>query len=228
MIEAEAGVARPAIPHVIPEGVDALIRVELPDGVDPALAEQPLEHGAGFRLHEGVLLVGGCRVDVRVGRDDVVIAGEHDGSIERIELGGVADQPLRPSELVVEFRARLRIAVRSVEACDEDAVDSGFEIARLDIGWVAREFRPRKDGLGAASENGDAVPRFLPPPNRAIAGGLDGASRKIRIGRFQLLQTDDVRRFLAQPMQQIGEPLIDVVDVVGRDLHGGGALPLFP
>ena len=43
--------------------------------------------------------------------------------------------------------------------------------------------------------------------------------RKLLVGRLQLLKTDDVRRGLFQPLQQIGQPAVDAVDVVGRDPH---------
>ena len=47
-------------------------------------------------------------------------------------------QPLEPGELVVEFRAGRRIAVRQVQAPDGDAGDSRFDIAAVEILWVAR------------------------------------------------------------------------------------------
>jgi len=54
------------------------------------------------------------RVDVGVGRHDVEVSGQHHGRIENAKLGSVLQEPLHPSKLVVEFRARLRVAVRRV------------------------------------------------------------------------------------------------------------------
>jgi len=44
---------------------------------------------------------------------------------------------LEPFQLVVEFRSGLRIAVRQIEACDQDAVDRGLEVARLGVPGIA-------------------------------------------------------------------------------------------
>ena len=46
-------------------------------------------------------------------------------------------QPPEPVELVVEFRPGLRIAVRQIDAGDDDAVDGGLDVARLVIVAVA-------------------------------------------------------------------------------------------
>ena len=42
-------------------------------------------------------------------------------------------------ELVLEFRARLRIAVRQVNAANQDAVDGRFDVATLRIVRIAGE-----------------------------------------------------------------------------------------
>ena len=90
MIEAKPGIARPAVPHVVPERVHRLVRVQRADRIDPALIEQRRNSGAALRLHERVLRVGFRRVDVAVGRHDVEVAGQHDRHAGRVELGGVA------------------------------------------------------------------------------------------------------------------------------------------
>ena len=51
-------------------------------------------------------------------------------------------QPPEPGELVVEFRAGLRIAVRQVKAGDDDAFDGGFDVARLVVVAIAGQFGP--------------------------------------------------------------------------------------
>ena len=45
-----------------------------------------LKSGAAFRLHQRVLRVGFRRVDVAVGRHDVVVAGQHDRQPGRVKL----------------------------------------------------------------------------------------------------------------------------------------------
>ncbi len=68
--------------------------------------------------------------------------------------------------------------------------------------------RAREDGLAAAGEDGDAVPRFFAAPDRAITRLLERGFGKLRIRRLKLLQRDDVGLGAAQPREQVGEPVI--------------------
>jgi hypothetical protein len=40
---------------------------------------------------------------------------------------------VEPFELVIKFRARLRVPVRQVDRSDRDALDSGFDVPALPI-----------------------------------------------------------------------------------------------
>src|SRR4051812_25825423 len=55
MVDADAGVAGEGVPPIIPEGVDALVRMERTDRVDPILVEQPAILGARLGLHQRVV-----------------------------------------------------------------------------------------------------------------------------------------------------------------------------
>src|SRR3984893_1864912 len=90
------------------------------------------------------------------------------------EIRGVRFEPPEPVELVVEFRSRLRIAVRQIDTGDDDAVDGGFDIARLALVAVARPLGADQHRIGAARQDGDAVPGLLSAPDRAVAGLGDG------------------------------------------------------
>src|SRR5262249_2648172 len=59
-------------------------------------------------------------------------------------------------------------------------------------------------------------------PGGAVARLLDGGLGKLVVGGLELLQRHHVGLLGAQPIQEIGQPLVDVVDVEGRDLHGKG------
>src|SRR3954469_8941891 len=130
-------------------------------------------------------------------------------------------QALEPSELVVELRAGLRIAVGQVDAADEHTIDRRFDVAALRVAGVARQSRARQDGFLAARENGDAVPGFLPAPHRAIARLAERIDGKFRVGGLELLQAGDVGPRRLEPLQQVRQPPVHVVDVEGRDLHTG-------
>ena len=219
MIEAKPCVARPAIPQIVPEGVYRLIGMERPDRIDPALFEKPAEQCARLRLNQRVLRVGLAGVDVALRRHDIEVSGEHHRNVFGIELRCMRQQALHPGELVGKFRARLGIAVRRVERGHKHAVDRGLDVTAMRVGWVTGEPIARQDGLSVAGKDGNAVPRFLAAPDRAISSLLDCVFREIAVGSFQFLEADDVRLGRLEPRQKIGEALVDIVDVEGRDLH---------
>ena len=58
MIETEAAIAFPALPHVIPERVHRFLGMERANGVGPALREKDLISRAALRLQQGVAIPG--------------------------------------------------------------------------------------------------------------------------------------------------------------------------
>jgi hypothetical protein len=94
-----------------------------------------------------------------------------------------------------------------------------LDIARLRVVGIAGQVRVGNDRLRAARKNGDAVPRFLSAPDSAVACLLDRGSGEFAIRGLQLLQAHHVGFGSAQPAKQIGEPLVDIVDVKGGDFH---------
>ena len=129
------------------------------------------------RLHQRVVVIGLGRIDVAVGRHDVVVAGQHHRHAGRVELGGMRGEPLDPGELVVEFRPGLRVAVRRVERGDRARRSPPPRCSGSGVGRIAGQLVARHDRLAAAREDRDAVPGFLPAPDRAVAGLLD---RRVR------------------------------------------------
>jgi hypothetical protein len=80
------------------------------------------------RPEQGVIDPALRRVDVEIGRHDVEVAGPN-GRRAALQNGfRVARQPVEPAQLVVEFWARRRIAVRQIEASDQDAADRRFDV----------------------------------------------------------------------------------------------------
>ena len=84
-------------------------------------------------------------------------------------LRGMRDQPLEPCQLVVELRPRLGVAVREVEAGDQDAVDGGFDVAALIVRLVARQGASRDHRDGVPRQDRDAVPGSLALPHRVVS-----------------------------------------------------------
>jgi hypothetical protein len=77
-------------------------------------------------------------------------------------------QALHPGELVGKFG--LGVPVRRIERGDQDAVDRSLNIAALPVGRIAGQARAGYDRLAVAGQDGNAVPRFLAAPGRAVAG----------------------------------------------------------
>ena len=178
-------------------------------------------------LGQRVVVVGAGRIDVaRLGRD-VVVAGEHHRHARRDQPGGVGVEPLHPRELVVELRPRLRVAVRRVERGDEHAPHRRLDVARLAVVRVAGQRVARQDRLRAAGEDGDAVPRPLPAPDRAVARRLQRrrAGSRARAALSSCRQTTSGSASASQS-SRLREPLDHAVDVEGRDLQSrAGPVP---
>ena len=158
MIEPQTGVAFPAAPHVIPEGIHGLIRIERADGIHPTLIQDSLEGSARLRLDEGVLRVRGHWINILRCGYDIIVACQHHRHASPVKLQGMAREALQPSKLVGEFRPRQRIAVRCIQRGDDHAVDGGFDVAALPVLGITRQFRAGHDRLDAAREDGDTIP----------------------------------------------------------------------
>ena len=69
---------------------------------------------------------------------------EHYGCAARHEFGGVGNEALKPGQLVIEFRSRLRIPIGEVDGSDQDSLNRRFNVASLmifRISRVPREFQ---------------------------------------------------------------------------------------
>src|SRR5215203_4344830 len=133
----------------------------------------------------------------------------------------MCNQTIQPSQIVVELRARLRIPVWRIDRRDQHAIDRCFNVSALRIARITGKRALRDDRLCAARQYRDTVPTSLPAPRRAVSRRLDRRGGKARILGFQLLQAHDVGPRRVEPVQQIREPLVDVIDVESRDLHDG-------
>ena len=170
MVEAQAGIALPAHAAIVPEGVERLLRVELAQRVGPAAADQPPEGGAAIRMDQRVVVPGPRLIDVEIGRRNVEVAGKHDGRAAPAQRGRMLPQPFQPGQLVVEFRPGPGISVWRVDGGDQHAAHGRLDVARLNVGRIARQFRPCQHGCSAAGQDGHAVPRPLAGPDGVVAG----------------------------------------------------------
>ena len=134
----------------------------------------------------------------------------------------MGEQSLEPRQFVGKLGPRLRITVGQVDGRDQDSAHSGLDVTGLVVGRISRECAARDHRSRTPRKDGDTVPGTLSPPDRAVARRLYGGDREGAILSLQLLQADHVRLRDGQPVDQVGQALVDVVDVEGRDPHPSG------
>ena len=125
-------------------------------------------------MNQRILVPRSRRIDIEFGRRHVEVARQHHRHLLFDEFGRVRLQTPEPFELVVEFRAGLRVAVRQVDAAHDDPIDCGFDVARLAIVAVAGQLGPDQHRIGISRQDRDAIPGLLSTPDRAVAGLVDG------------------------------------------------------
>ena len=200
VVQPQALVARPAVPQIGPEGPKRSGRMELAQGVGPALAQQALISGADLWLQQRVVGPRVRLIDVGLGGHDIVVAGQHHRRAAGSQVFSVGDQALEPSQLVVELGAGPWIAVGQVEAGDQHAIDRRLDIAGLRIGRIARQGRAGDDRLGLSRQDRHAVPAALAFPDGVVAQLGQRLGGEGALLGLELLQADDVRLGLGQPV----------------------------
>lgn len=153
--------------------------------VGPPLIHEALKALAAFRLLQGVVEPRARVIDILVRRNDVVVAGEHDGMPTIDKHVSVFDQPLEPCQFVVKLRAWLRVAVWEVQTSNEDAEYCSFDVAALFVGPIAWQTTAPFNRIGSLGKDGHTIPRTLPLPDRAISSVVDGPDRERRVDGLQ-------------------------------------------
>ena len=103
----------------------------MPKCVGPTLLQKTAVRRAALWLHKGVVVPGRRRINVKVSGHDVEITDKCDTSCEFPEQSRVSDQSFEPGKLVVEFRPGLRIAVRQIDAADNNAINRSLDVTAL-------------------------------------------------------------------------------------------------
>ena len=219
MVDAQPRIGLPMLAKIIPERVDALVRIARAQRVGPALRQQTPITFAAFGLQQRILEPRSRVVDVVVGRHHIEIARDHHRMAAIAQRRRMGDQALEPRQLVVELGARLGIAIGQVQAGHQHAFDRRLQIAALRIVVGARQAAPNFHWVGALGQNRHAIPRLLAVPDGAVTGRTDLVDRKAFVHRLQLLKTRDVGRFARQPRQQRLQACAHTVDIECGDLQ---------
>jgi hypothetical protein len=133
------------------------------------------------------------RIDVLRCRHDIVVTGQHHGRAARHELGGMGNEALKPGQLVIEFRSRLRIPIGEVDGSDQDSLNRRFNVTSLIIFRISRQACSGQHGNVVSRENGHAVPGALPMPDCFVTESSQGVHGKGFLLCLELLETHHVR-----------------------------------
>ena len=185
------------------------------------------------RLQLGQRLALGRRhvrlADVGVGVEDVVV-GRRDVHVAAARPSPPGPprplaQRAEPGELVlVVVRAR-RAPVRDVHRDDADAAARGGDGARLRVREARarpRSRAPRRPARRARGSRRRSRPprRGWRPRSRASASSSPSSSANASSASFVSCRQTTSGLALVQPRQQPRQPLLDRIDVPGRDAHG--------
>src|SRR3984885_11453660 len=105
----------------------------------------------------------------------------------------MGNKALKPGQLVVEFRSRLRIPVGEVDGRDQDSLNRRFDVAGLMIFRISRQACAGQYGNLVSRENGHTVPGALALPDCFVTESPKGIHGKGSLLRLELLETHHVR-----------------------------------
>src|SRR3984885_450127 len=121
----------------------------------------------------------------------------------------MGNEALKPGQLVVEFRSRLRIPIGQVDGSDQDSLNRRFNVASLPILMItifrmmnlritmfrktpfriSRQTCASQHGNLVSRENGHAVPGALPLPDCFVPKSPKGLHGKGSLLCLELLET---------------------------------------
>lgn len=158
VIDPQTRIAGEGIPKILPECIDALIRMEKPDRVRPALSHEVGVCSSDLRTKQRVVQPPLRLVDVELGRHDVEIANQRYRHVQFQQFIRVGMQAFEPTDLVVELRAGRWISVGKIKTAHNDAVDRSLNIAAVTVVRVAGKPPTGFVRLLIAGEDGHAIP----------------------------------------------------------------------
>ena len=109
----------------------------------------------------------------------------------------MGNEALKPGQLVVEFRSRLRIPIGEVDGSDQDSLNSRFDVAGLVIFWISWQACAGQHGSVVSREDGHSIPGTLPVPDCFIPENSESMNGKGSLLRLEILETHHVRLSLS-------------------------------
>src|SRR5690242_12976816 len=128
-------------------------------------------------------------------------------------------QALEPLELVVELGSRRGIAIREIEASDQNAGGLCLDIAAMPIVRIAGQDTADLDRIGTARKDRYAVEALLAVPDDAVARLANRSFGKLVVRDLQFLKADDGGPGFGEPAQKVRQAGEDTVHVKRSDLQ---------
>ena len=102
-------------------------------------------------------------------------------------------EALKPSQLVGEFRPRLRISVGEVDGREQDSLNSCLNIAGLVVLRIPWQACASQHGSVVSRKNGYTISGTLPLPDCFVPESSKGIHGKGFLLRLEFLETNHVR-----------------------------------
>ena len=185
VVDAQACIARPTISAVVPEGEHRLSGVQVAERVGPSLFEQSDVGLTRRGLKQRVVQLTACRVDVEITGHDVEVARQDDRVSSVPESIGMPDESFELCQLVVELRTGAGVAVREINAGNDDTLNSRLDVASMRVLGIARQSSAYFEGCIASREQRDAV--LLSDDQTAVTRRFEFRSRELGTRGLELL-----------------------------------------
>ncbi len=170
MIQPKPGVPLVSMAEIIPEGINPFFGVKLTDHIRPALSQKGPEEFARFRPEQGIVPVFFRFIGVQICRYNIEIPDQCHREAEAQQPFGMYGEPFDPLQLIVKFGSRIGVAVRKVQAGNDNAVYKRLDIPAMRIIRVIVQPAPRFLDFTIPRKDRDAVPALLPLPDRIVTG----------------------------------------------------------
>lgn len=171
--------------------------------------------------HVGLSLELGRVPDITIIRSDVVVAA-HNDVVARVALPiKIADQSIKPAQLVLIVIIVEGATVRDVTARHSNSATCRPRNTGISIGLSAVTEATDRIFNSDPAQDGDPVPAALTMVKGFVAHRLEGHGRKRIVGELGLLKAQDVGFESFKPSFDTSESGIQGVDIPGHNPHSG-------
>src|SRR5258708_33036794 len=133
MIDSQPGIPSVGVAEKVPKGINLPAGMNRAHCIHPAVLEQVGECLANLYSEQSIIYPAFGLIHVGFDRNHVVVACEHDRRSGEMQLSGMSEESVEPTQLVFEFRAGCRIAVGQIKGSDHDTGDGGLDVSAMHV-----------------------------------------------------------------------------------------------